>query len=80
MAQLVSTNVGGNVHQATDWANKTGLAQYVIQMGHTGHNTLVVLRTPDDVAPKLRKLLGHAVCTNPQVHPAFAALGRGTTQ
>ncbi len=61
--QLVSTNIGGNLHQAVGYINKMGLADFVFALDSTGHNTVAVFRVPDDLAPKLRRYLGQTVDT-----------------
>lgn len=55
--QLVSTNLSGNLHQATSTINAMGLAEFVLAMDcpHGGSNTVVVFRVSDDMGPELRK-------------------------
>lgn len=56
--QLVSTNIGGNLHEASNAINKMGLAEYVLTMDFSGSGTIVVFRVSDEQAPKLRAALG----------------------
>jgi hypothetical protein len=56
--QLVSTNLAGNLHDATATINAMGLADFVLALSYSGCATIAVFRVPDDVAPKLRKHLG----------------------
>ncbi len=47
--KLVTTNVGGNLHQAATFLNDFDLAQFVLVMDCIGGNsTVVVLRVEDD--------------------------------
>lgn len=56
--QLISSNFPGNLHASSDTVNKMGLAEFVVTMDSTGHNTIVVFKVPDDIAPRVRKFLG----------------------
>jgi len=56
--QLISTNLAGNLHVASDTINQMGLADFVVALDSSGHNTIAVLKVPDDVAPRIRKFLG----------------------
>jgi len=57
--QLVSRNIAGNLHAATDAINAMGLADYVLHLeGSTGHYTIAVFRVPASMAPALRKHFG----------------------
>lgn len=66
--QLISTNIGGNLHNASNALNKMGLADFVIAMDFSGSSTVVVLRVPSDIAPKIREHLGvlPEYCPNPK--------------
>lgn len=73
--QLVSTNIAGNLHQASNWVNGTGLAEYVFLMDYSGSTTLVVFKVPGPMAPKLRKLF-HTLPEH-QANPRVAVDFRG---
>lgn len=76
--QLVSTNVASNLHQASNWVNSTGLAEFVFHMDYSGSGTVVVFKVPVRLAPKLRKLF-HALPEfqpNPRVTADFRGLGK----
>lgn len=66
--QLVTTNLGGNLHVAAGTLNHMGLADYVLTMDFSGSSTTVVLRVPDAMAPELRRHLGTLpeYCANPK--------------
>lgn len=66
--QLISTNLGGNLHVASDTLNRMGLADYAMVMHSTGSNTVVVLRVPDDMAPKVRAYFGNSPEYIPNPH------------
>lgn len=53
--QLVSTNIGGNLHEASNTINKMGLAEFVLKMDFVTNSTIVVFRVSDAMAPELRK-------------------------
>lgn len=56
--QLVSANIGGNLHSAVNYVNEIGLADSVICMDYSGGSTIVVFRVDDKVAPKVRAFFG----------------------
>ena len=56
--QLVTINLGGNLHTACSTINKMGLADFVLALDYSGGGTVAVFRVPDDVAPRLRQHLG----------------------
>lgn len=56
--QLISTNLGGNLHVAAINLNRMGLADFVVALDYCGSGTVVVLRVPDSIAPELRAHLG----------------------
>lgn len=70
--QLVSTNVGGNLHQASDAINRMGLARYVLTMDFSGAGTVVVFKVPSSLAPKLRAYFKQELTSNP---PRFTGTG-----
>lgn len=76
MEQLVSTNVPGNIHHATEWINCTGLARYVIHLESSGNNSIAVFKVPADKAPAIRKALGQIPesLANPKIWKEFQAL------
>jgi Na+/H+-translocating membrane pyrophosphatase len=53
--QLISTNLGGNLHDASDTINRMGLAEFVIALDFSGSNTIAVFRVSDEMAPEVRK-------------------------
>jgi hypothetical protein len=56
--QLISTNLGGNLHVASNTINEMGLADKVLHMQFSGSNTVVVFRVSDEEAPALREYFG----------------------
>lgn len=59
MHQLITHNLAGNLHDATTFINRMGLADYVLQLeGSTGRYVIAVFKVPAEMAPALRKFFG----------------------
>lgn len=56
--QLVTTNVGGNLHAASRYINRCGLAEFVLNIDYSGSGTVIVLRVPYKKAPIIRAFFG----------------------
>jgi len=51
--KLFSTNLGGNLHDATNFVNRMGWATNVVHFHcTTGHNSIIILRFADDYDPE----------------------------
>ncbi len=57
--ELVSANMGGNLHTVRDSINKMGLADYVLLMDYSGGSTVVLFRVPKAKAKAVRKYFGY---------------------
>lgn len=53
--QIITTNLGGNLHVAGDTINEMGLAEYLVTMSFTGSATVAVFKVPDEIAPLVRE-------------------------
>ncbi len=56
--KLHTMNLAGNLHEAAVTLNKLDLADYVLCMSSTGHNTIVVLRMERMLVHRLRSESG----------------------
>lgn len=59
---FISTNLGGNVHDAVLFANTCGFAQWVFQIVPVAGATIVIFRVPSrEDQDVLRKYLGQTI-------------------
>jgi hypothetical protein len=70
--QLISTNLGGNIHDACILLNRIALAEYVISLDFSGSATVAVLKVPAKLAPPIREYLDFVNPNNEPLAPHIA--------